>query len=65
MTYCLVYKHNLTILADNQGAIHMANAQKPTHQTCHVDMKTFMILHMLILRYLRFGKSQFDSYFLY
>ena len=32
------------ICADNQGAIHMANAQKPTRRTRHVEIKNFIIL---------------------
>ena len=30
------------ICADNLGAIHMANAQKPTRRTRHVKMKHFI-----------------------
>ena len=32
------------ILCDNRGARHMANSQKPTKRTRHVDMKQFVIL---------------------
>jgi hypothetical protein len=32
------------MLADNRGAMQMANAQQPTRQTWHVDMKQFVIL---------------------
>lgn len=28
---------------DNQGALLMANAQQPTKQTCHMDIKTFAL----------------------
>ena len=33
-----------TICADNQGVIHMANAQKPTHRMRHVEIKIFVFL---------------------
>ena len=32
------------ICADNQGAIYMANAHKPTRRTRHVEVKNFVIL---------------------
>ena len=32
------------ILCDNRGARHMANSQRPTKRTRHVDMKQFVIL---------------------
>ena len=33
-----------TILADNHGAIQMANAQRPTRRTRHVECNQFVIL---------------------
>ena len=33
-----------TILCDNRSARHMANSQRPTKRTRHVDMKQFVIL---------------------
>jgi hypothetical protein len=32
------------ILADNQGAVRLANARQPTRRTQHVEMKHFIIL---------------------
>ena len=31
-------------LADNQGAVRLANAQQPTRRTQHVEVKHFIIL---------------------
>ena len=40
-----IHQHSPTsILADNQGAIKMANAQQPTRRTRHVEMKYFACL---------------------
>ena len=32
-----------TLYIDNQGALHMANAEQPTRRTRHMDTKTFAI----------------------
>ena len=40
----LIQKDPTPIYANNHGAIHMANAQKPTCRTRHVEMKHFVIL---------------------
>jgi hypothetical protein len=33
-----------TLFIDNNGALMMGNAQQPTRQTCHLELKKFMLL---------------------
>ena len=46
------------ICANNLGAIHMANAQKPTRRTRHVKMKHFIILQWTDNKFIDFFKTK-------
>ena len=45
------------ICADNQGAIYMANSQKPTRRTQHVEVKNFIILQWTEDDYINFMEA--------
>ena len=57
------FKQNqqLTILADNAGAIKLANAQQPTWQTRHVEMKYMVILQWCDDELLSFLETKSES----
>jgi hypothetical protein len=40
----IIMKQPTPILADNQGAVRLANAHQPTRRTRHVEIKHFIIL---------------------
>jgi hypothetical protein len=40
----IIMKAPTPILADNQGAVRLANVHQPTRRTRHVEMKHFIIL---------------------
>jgi hypothetical protein len=49
------------ILADNHGAIKMANAHHPTRRTRHVEMKHFVILQWTEDEFITFVETKSDS----
>jgi len=49
------------ILADNHGAIKMANAQQPTRRTRHVEMKHFVILQWTEDEFLTYNKTRSED----
>ena len=46
------------ICANNLCAIHMANAQKPTHRTHHEEMKYFVILQWTDDKFINFVETK-------
>ena len=49
------------ILADNQGAVRLANAQQPTRRTRHVEMKHFIILQWTDDKFIDFVDTSTDE----
>ena len=49
------------ILADNTGAIHLANAQKPTRRTRHVELKHMVILQWTDDEFIRYKETKSES----
>ena len=49
------------IHADNQAAIRMANDQKPTRRTRHVEMKHFVILQWTDDKFINFIDTKTDE----
>ena len=49
------------IHADNAGAIHLCNAQRPTRRTRHVDQKFFIILQWTDDEFLKFIQTPTDQ----
>ena len=54
----LIQKDPTLICVNNHGAIHMANAQKPTHRICHVEMKHFVIIQWTDDEFINFFKTK-------
>jgi hypothetical protein len=57
-------QHHATILyEDNQGALLMANAQQPTKQTRHMDIKNFVLQDWVLLDLIRLDRiTAADNY---
>ena len=53
----LIQVDPIPICADNQGVIHMNNAQKPTRRTRHVEIKNFIILQWTEDNYINFMET--------
>jgi hypothetical protein len=49
------------ILADNQGAVRLANAHQPTRRTRHVEMKHFIILQWTDDKFIDFVDTSIDE----
>ena len=49
------------ILADNQGAVRLANAHQPTRRTRHVEMKHFVILQWTDDKFIDFVDTSTDE----
>ena len=57
-----IFQHQPTkILADNTGAIKLANAQKPTQRTRHVELKHMVILQWCDDKLLSFLETKSES----
>jgi hypothetical protein len=51
------------ILADNQGAVRLANnAHQPTRRTRHVEMKHFIILQWMDDKFIDFANDKFIGF---
>ena len=54
-------EHATTIYEDNQAAIVMANSQRPTQQTRHLDIKHFGLLDWVETYQLKLSNYQQSS----
>jgi hypothetical protein len=57
----IIMKAPTPILADNQGAVKLANAHQPTRRTRHVEMKHFIILQWTDDKFIDFVHTSTDE----
>jgi hypothetical protein len=57
----IIMEQPTPILADNQGAVRLANAHQPTRRTRHVEMKHFIILQWTDDKFIDFVDTSTDE----